>query len=326
LPPPALLPDSPRLALQDVVINAEQILLIAQAIGSSSPCPRCGALSTRVHSRSTRTLADLPSQGRAVRIELRVHRFFCLATDCPRQTFAERLPEVAAASARTTARLQEAHQLIGRALGGEAGARLAAPLGMPTSPDTLLRRVRRSPLSPQAPVRVLGVDDWAWRRGQRYGTILCDLERRRPVDLLPERSADSFASWLKAHPGVEIISRDRGDEYIKGANQGAPEAVQVADRWHLLANLREALMRAVDRHHAHVLEAAKAVAASQEPEPPPAETLQTEPAEERLPPDHRTARSQQRRGRRRERYRRVVELSEQGMSLRGIGPGNGTTG
>src|SRR4029453_18112013 len=119
-----------------------------------------------------------------------------------------------------------------------------------------LRRVKATDPKIMPAVRALGVDDWAWKKGRRYGTILCDLERRRPVDLLPERSADSLASWLKAPPGVEIISRDRGDEYIKGANRGAPKAVQVADRWHLLVNVREALMRAVDRHHAHVLEAA----------------------------------------------------------------------
>jgi transposase len=318
LPQPALLPDSARVTLQDVLIDNERITLIAQAIGSRSSCPQCGEVSARLHSRYTRTLADLPWRGRVVRIELQVRRFFCLAAHCPRQTFAERLPEVAAVSARTTARLRKAQQLIGQALGGEAGARLAAPLGMPASPDTLLRRVRRASLSRQPAVRVLGVDEWAWKKGQRYGTILCDLERRGPVDLLPERSADSFASWLKAHPGVEIISRDRGDEFIKGADQGAPEAVQVADRWHLLLNLRETLMRAVDRHHGHVLDAAKAVAASQEPERLPAETPQTEPAEKRLPQDHRTARSQQRRARRLERYQRVVELNEQGVSLRGI--------
>jgi transposase len=318
LPLPAPRPDPSRLTLQDVLIDGERITLIAQTIGLRSPCPQCGELAARVHSRYTRTLADLPWQGRAVHIQLTVRRFFCLAAACPRQTFAERLPEVAAVSARTTVRLQAAHLLIGQALGGEAGVRLATPLGMPTSPDTLLRRVRRAPLPQQLAVRVLGVDDWAWKKGQRYGTILCDLERRRPVDLLPERSADSFASWLKAHPGAEIISRDRGDEYIKGANQGAPEAVQVADRFHLLVNLREALMRAVDRHHAHVLEAARAVTVSQEPKPLPSKTPQTEPAEQRLPPDHRTARSQQRRARRLERYRRVVELNRQGVSLRGI--------
>jgi transposase len=315
---PALLPDSAHITLQDVLIDGERIALVAQAIGSHSTCPQCGELSSRVHSRYTRTLADLPWQGRAVRIELTVRRFFCLAAECSRQTFAERLPEVAAVSARTTARLHEAHRLIGQALGGEAGSRLAAPLGLPASPDTLLRRVRRAQLHQRPAVRVLGVDDWAWKKGQRYGTILCDLERRRPVDLLPERSADSLAGWLKARPGVEIISRDRGDEYIKGANQGAPRAVQVADRFHLLVNVREALMRAVDRHHGHVLEAAKAVAASQKPEPPPAKAPSSEPAAAPLPPDHRTARSQQRRARRLESYRHVVELCEQGASLRGI--------
>jgi transposase len=318
LPLPALLPDSARLTLQDVLFDGERITVIAQAIGSRSPCPQCGQLSARVHSRYTRTLADLPWQGRPVRIELQVRRFFCLAASCPQQTFAERLPEVAAVSARTTARLHKTHRLIGQALGGEAGSRLAAPLGLPTSPDTLLRRVRHAPLSQQPAVRVLGVDDWAWKRGQRYGTILCDLERRRPVDLLPERSTNSFASWLKEHPGIEIISRDRGDEYIKGGSQGAPQAVQVADRFHLLVNVREALMRAVDRHHGHVLEAAKAVAASQGPDPLPARTPQTEPSAKRLPPDHRTAQGQQRRARRLERYQRVVELNEQGVSLREI--------
>jgi transposase len=182
---------------------------------------------------------------------------------------------------------------------------------MPTSPDTLLSRVRRAPLPQRSAVRVLGVDDWAWKKGQRYGTILCDLERRRPVDLLSGRSADTLVRWLKAHPGVEIISRDRGDEYIKGANQGAPKAVQVADRFHLLVNAREAPMRTVDRHHGPALEATKAVAASQELQRRPAKTPQPGSAAMRLPPDHRTARSQQRRARRLERYQRVVELNEQ---------------
>jgi transposase len=165
---------------------------------------------------------------------------------------------------------------------------------------------------------VLGVDDWAWRKGQRYGTILCDLERRRPVDLLPERSADSFASWLKAHPGVEIISRDRGEEYIKGARQGAPQAVQVADRWHLLVNVREALTRVVDRHHAKVLEAAKAVAASQEAEHVAVGLPQATPAPEPVLPSRAVAQSQHRRARRLERYQRVLELDGQGVSLRAI--------
>jgi transposase len=318
LPLPALLPESARLALQRVRIDGEAITLAVQVIASTSQCPRCGQPSTRVHSRYVRTLADLPCQGKAVHIRLHVRRFFCPATDCPQKTFAERLPEVAAVSARTTARLQEAHRLIGQSLGGEAGARLAAPLGMPTSPDTLLRRVRRAPLPRSPAVRVVGIDDWAWRKGQRYGTILCDLERRRPVDLLPERSADSLSCWLKEHPEVEIISRDRGDEYIKGASQGAPQAVQVADRWHLLLNLREALVRAVDRHHAHVLEAARAAATSQKPEPLAVEMPEAGPAAERPSRSRAAEQSQQRRARRLERYQRVLELHGQGVSLRAI--------
>src|SRR5262245_4295812 len=159
--------------LQDVLLDGERITLVAQAIGSRSPCPQCGELAARVHSRYTRTFTDLPWQGRAVRIQLQGRRFFCRAAACPRRTFAERLPEVAAVSVRTTARLHKTHRLIGQALGGEAGARLAVPLGLPTSPDTLLRRVRRAPLSQPPAVRVLGVDACAWRKGQRYGTILC---------------------------------------------------------------------------------------------------------------------------------------------------------
>ena len=219
---PALLPDPARLALRHVSSDEKVITLSVQAIAPSGSCPDCGQPSTRVHSRYVRTPADLPWQGRAVRIELHIRRFFCSRPGCPRKTFSERLPELVAAFARSTLRLQGTQRLIGQALGGEPGSRLATALGLPVSPDTLLRRIRGAPLPKRPAVRVLGVDDWAWRKGRRYGTILCDLERRCPVDLLPERSADSFASWLKEHPGVEIISRDRGDEYIKGASQGAP--------------------------------------------------------------------------------------------------------
>ena len=167
-------------------------------------------------------------------------------------------------------------------------------------------------------MRVLGVDDWAGRKGQRYGTILCDLEHRQPVDRLPKRSADSFASWPKEHPGIEIISRDRGDEYITSANQGAPRAVPVADRFHLLVNVREALMRAVDRHHAHVLEAATAVAASQEAAHRAVDMPEAAPAAAPSSRSHAAEWSQQRRARRLERDQRVLEPDEQGISLRAI--------
>ena len=201
--------DPANLKLQRVETSACTAAVFVQATVRAARCPLCRQTSDRVHSRYVRKLADLPSHGQAIEIRLRVRRFFCSGSKCPRRIFAERLP-FAAAFARTTRRLRDIHAEIGLFLGGEAGARLASRLAVPTSPDTLLRRIRQAALTIAQPVRVLGIDDWAFRRGQRYGTILCDLERRRAVDLLPERSAETLRDWLRAHPEVEIISRDRG--------------------------------------------------------------------------------------------------------------------
>jgi transposase len=179
---------------------------------------------------------------------LSARRFFCESADCTRKIFTERLPGIIAPFARRTIRLTEAFELIGFALGGEPGARVLVGLAMLTSPDTVLRTIRRAPLPSNETPRVLGVDDWAGTRGRTYGTILVDLERRYPVDLLADRTAETLAEWLRTHPGVEVISRDRSTEYIRGITAGAPDAIQVADRWHLVKNLREALQRMLDRH------------------------------------------------------------------------------
>jgi len=128
---------------------------------------------------------------------------------------------------------------------------------MPVSADTLLRLIRAGPVPVTTAPRVIGIDDWAWRRGQRYGTLIVDLERNRPVDLLPDRDAQTVAAWLQSHPGIEIVARDRAGAYADGIRRGAPEAVQVGDRWHLLRNLGDALARALDRHQ-HDLRAATA--------------------------------------------------------------------
>ncbi|MFQ5502670.1 MAG: ISL3 family transposase, partial [Phycisphaerae bacterium] len=284
---------------------------------SPAACPTCDVFSSRVHSHYSRVLADLPWQGTPVQLHLEARRFFCDNSSCFRRIFVERLPKVGDVHARKTARLVETLCSIGFALGGEGGSRLADLLGMRSSADTLLRLIRHAPETVWPTAEVLGVDDWAWRRGCRYGTILCDLEKRRPVDLLPDRSSDVLAKWLKTHPNIRVIGRDRGGYYAEGAKKGAPQAVQVADRWHLLHNLREALVRILDRHYRDLREVAEGLAA--------AEAQRKEPCME--PPDKGgspySTRDQKitqvRRARRLERYRRVVELHRQGVSHRAIG-------
>jgi transposase len=176
-----------------------------------------------------------------VRVQLRVRKFFCGHPACPRQIFTERLPTVAAPWARRTLRLAQLLLAYGLALGGEAGARLAARLGLRTSPDTLLRLVQAAPTPETSAPQSIGVDEWAWRRGHRYGTILVNLEDHRVLDLLPERSAESVAAWLAQHPTVLVVCRDRSALYADGIRRGAPQAVQVVDRFHLVKNLREAV-------------------------------------------------------------------------------------
>jgi transposase len=225
--------------------------------------------------------------------------------------------------ARTTVRLRDTHCSIGFALGGEAGARLARTLAMPTSPDTLLRRIRNAAQVENPVPRILGIDDWAWRKGTRYGTILCDLERGRVVDLLPDRTADTVAAWLQTHPGVAIVSRDRAGPYAQGVRLGAPQAVQVADRWHLLCNVREALERLLDRQRGSLRAAAQEVVAVLAPTQEPAPLLPVPDPPPVVPsespcPNRQTMRQQVRRQRRCERYLRVRELHQQQVSVRQI--------
>jgi transposase len=224
------------------------IQLLMRSIQSASACPGCSQPSTRIHSRYQRTLADLPWARIAVQIKITVWRFFCDNPDCPRRIFAERLPAIAPAWSRRTARLAETQCEIGYVAGGRGGARLCKHLACPAGVDLLLDLVRSQPLPERVTPRVLGVDDWAMRKGQTYGTLLIDHERGCVVDVLADRTPETLAAWLKAHPGIEIVTRDRAEGYALGIRLGAPEAVQVADRWHLLKNLTDALTQVFQDH------------------------------------------------------------------------------
>jgi transposase len=190
-------------------------------------CPACGHETRRVHSRYTRSLAEEPVFGHRVRLRMTLRRFLCTDAACSRRIFAEPLGGFAARYARTTARLARTHLAIGSALGGEAGARLAGRVAVPASPETLLRRVKQAGPRSSGTPRLVGIDDWAWCKGQRYGTIVVDLKTSDVIDLLPDRDAATVRAWLEAHPGIELVSRDRSSSYSLAATEGAPHARQV---------------------------------------------------------------------------------------------------
>ena len=298
---PTILPDPDQLQLLSLSADAARITLSVQTTGPEAPCPCCGEGSTRIHSRYLRHLADLPWQELPVRLRLHVRRFFCDNPACERQIFTERLPGVVAAYGRRTSRLDEWFTHIGFALGGEAGARLLRELGVLTSGDTVLRYLDTFAVGPRSTPRVLSVDDFAFCRGRTYGSMLVDLERHQVVDLLPDRSATTLAGWLQQHPGVAIISRDRSAEYAEGARQGAPGAIQVADRFHLLRNLGETVQRVFTGHSERIARIAAPETGTRSP-----------PRPDRAGSRARTQAEMQ------ERFDRIHGLASQGMNTSAI--------
>lgn len=266
----ALLPDQEEVTLESLTTTASSgVLMMLRTLRPEVACPSCGTLSRRVHSRYLRAIADLPWEGVSVMIRLRTRRFFCADDGCTKRIFVEPLPQTVSRYGRRTCRSRHALDSIAMALGGAAGARLARQLGLLVHRSTLLRvlRQRRSLAVPVTP-RVLGIDDWAWRKGRRYGTILCDLERGGVVDLLPDRERTTVEHWLRVHPGVEIVSRDRDSTYSQAVRQAAPQAIQVADRWHLLRSCSETLRRSLAHWDSVLQQVAQASGRERQPAKP----------------------------------------------------------
>src|SRR5260221_570033 len=269
LEPLGAFPQEAELHIAAVVRESDALSVTVRTTASTATCPSCQQICGRVQSRYIRHVDDLPCSGLAVHLQVQVRRFRCLNARCARRIFSERVALLAEPYARRTTRLCDVVRHLGFACGGEGGARLAAKLGLSVSAATVLRLLRRTPLPAVGRLQVVGVDDWAWKKGARYGTIGCDLAASRPVALLPECSADSVAAWLQAHPAIQVISRDRGGVYAEGARRGAPQAQQVADRWHLLKNLGDAVEQLVRRERVPVRPPA--------PDPPPAAGPPREP-------------------------------------------------
>ncbi len=306
----------------------------------SASCPLCQQSSERIHGSYERKVADVPCGGRRVTLALTVRKFVCRTPDCPRQIFTERLPELVRSYARMTNRLAEALQTLGFATCGEVGERFAPKLGMAVSGPTLLRRMRTCSYTPPASVSILGIDDWAWKKGATYGTILVDLQSRKPIELLADRAAETAEAWLRTHPEVEIVSRDRGSDYAAAARKGAPQAQQVADKFHLLKNLRERLKDLMDRRHsclpeveetradavpakAQGISASSAVHWITEPRAEPAaekhyRTIPATPYQRPPAVSYTELQKQARRAKRYARYEDVRTLSGQGVSIREI--------
>jgi len=245
-----LLPDVSGLRLDAILTEDQTIHITMTSTQSTAACPLCAVASARIHSRYQRTVRDLPWASHSVQVQLHVRRFFCSNPSCERKIFVERLGTTIRAFARRTERLASQLCQLAFRLSAEAAAQMSEQLGMPVSAATLLRLQRQKKLPPPVAPQIIGVDDWSIRKGRTYGALIVDLERKKPIDVLPDAKAETFAAWLQAHPNITVISRDRAGNFAEGAHRGAPQAIQVADRFHLFGNLGDALQRLLERHPA----------------------------------------------------------------------------
>lgn len=226
------------------------IVFIITPKQKSSSCPLCSKNGNRIHSHYTRRLADLPISGKLVQLQLKARRFFCRNKKCPRKVFTERFKADILPYARRLCRSTDVLCRIGLEVGGNKGAVLGHIMGNPVSSSTILRLVKHLEIEePTITSGIVGVDDWAFKKGRNYGTIIVDLEHRKVIDLLPDREADTLSQWLLRHPEIHTVSRDRASAYSKGIKGGTVNAIEVADRFHLLVNLREAFQKTLYQHN-----------------------------------------------------------------------------
>ncbi len=297
--------------LEIATIETVDDLLVVHVVSTKvrTYCPLCFCLANRRHSRYTRVVADLPCAGFRVQLRLHMRKFFCDNADCSRKIFTERVPAFVEPWAQSTVRLRQALQALGTATCGEMGTRLAAHLGIQTSPTTILRRIMALSSAPVEAVSHLGIDDFALRRRRNYGTVLVDLQRHQVIDLLPDRKAETAKAWIRAHPEIKLVSRDRAGDYATAARQGAPQAVQTADRFHLVKNLAEAVEKALVHCRAELQKGpkAKSVAKAEVPEEPLLSLLTSDGQSYSA---HQTERY--------ERYQHVMTLHKQGMKVKEI--------
>jgi transposase len=281
-----LLPDVSGLVLTKIYYGPNRLLLFTATISSQADCPLCHVASDKVHGYYTRRIADLPWVDFKIELLLQTRHFYCTNSNCRRLTFSQRLGEAIPAYARRTQRCTNQLQVLGLALGGKAGARMAKTLKITISPDTVLNLVRQLPLPATGDVRVLGIDDFSFRRGRNFGTILLDLERQKVIDLLPDIRKETVAQWLQKHPEIEIISRDRAGAFAEAARVAAPNALQIADRFHVSQNLWDACEALIKQNYQairQILSNEAASASLNQPgsiQPGPAPVEEVQPNEE----------------------------------------------
>ncbi|MDT0549603.1 ISL3 family transposase [Streptomyces lonegramiae] len=307
-------PDVDGVVVDGVEVVEDTVRIDVHAGQRAVMCPACGTAASRVHSTYTRRLADRPIGGRRVVLRLTVRRFFCDNAVCKRRTVAEQVEHLTTPYGRRTQAVARMVQAIGLAVGGRAGARLAGYLPVRVSRDVIVREVRRLPDPPSGQVTVLGNDEFAFRKGATYGTVLIDVETRRPIDLPPDRTADAVAAWLADHPEIKVICRDRCSTFSQAAARAAPDAIQVADRWHLLHSLARAVERTAHQHRACLRKDAETGDLDEptEPSDPAALAALIEPPEPADPPDGQLL------ARVRQWHTDIHELRERGWTISAI--------